>query len=139
MLDFSNWFFVLLVNFLVLLWVMNRILFRPILKVFDEREQAVDGALEEARKMQEQKDELLEEIRQAYAEARSEAKTQFEAVRQEGLAAQREAMEAAGQEAARIMEEARTKIKGEAEKARASLRGDVEKFSEEIVRKLVGV
>jgi F-type H+-transporting ATPase subunit b len=139
MLEFSKWFFVLLVNFLVLLWLLNKILFRPLLKVFDEREDSVKRALEAAKEMEARKAGAQEEMRKGLAEAAAKAKEAFDAHKAEGLDKQREAMAKANQEASSIAEKAREDLRREAEKARKALRADVEKFSEEIVGKLVGV
>ena len=55
----------------------------------------------------------------------------------EGVSKQKEVHSAAEAEAASILEKAKAEIKTEAEKARKALRADVDKFSDEIVRKLV--
>jgi F0F1-type ATP synthase membrane subunit b/b' len=53
------------------------------------------------------------------------------------MSKQREALSSAEAEAVSTLEKAKTEIKAEAEKARTALRADVDKFSDEIVRKLV--
>lgn len=139
MLDFDNWFFVLLANFLVLLYVLNIILFRPFLKIVKEREESTTGAIAASREMQEKKDKLMEEMKKEFAVAASKAREEFEAQRSEGLKVQRDRLHEAGEKAASELEKARAELKSAADKARDQLRGDVEKFSEEIVSKLVGV
>jgi F-type H+-transporting ATPase subunit b len=139
MLQLNFWFFVLLANFLILLYVLNLILFKPLLRVFDEREQSVKGSLAAAKEMEAQKENALEQMRKELSEAAGKAKQQFEALRAEGQGKQRDALSAAAQEAAGIAEKARQELRAEAGKARSALRADVERFSEEIVRKLVGV
>jgi F-type H+-transporting ATPase subunit b len=139
MLQLNFWFFVLLANFLILLYVLNLILFKPLLRVFDEREQSVKGSLAAAKEMEAQKENALEQMRKELSEAAGRAKQQFEALRAEGQGRQRDALSAAAQEAAGIAEKARQELRAEAGKARSALRADVERFSEEIVRKLVGV
>jgi F-type H+-transporting ATPase subunit b len=139
MLEFSKWFFVLLVNFLVLLWLLNKILFKPLLNVFEEREDSVRRALEAAREMEARKEGAMEEMRKGLAEAAARSKETFEALKAEGLQRQREALERANHEASSIAEQAREDLRKEAEKARKALRADVEKFSDVIVGKLVGV
>ena len=57
MLEFNQWFFVLLANFLVLLFVLNHILFQPLAKIMRERESATIGALDEAKSMTRKKDQ----------------------------------------------------------------------------------
>ena len=50
MLDIElKWLLVLLVNFLVLVYILNILLFRPLLALFKERESSVRGSLDAAR------------------------------------------------------------------------------------------
>jgi len=139
MLEFNGWFFVLVVNFLVLPYVLNVILYRPLLKVFKEREEGVDGALAQAKQMDEEKEKGLEEIQKSFSQVSADARAKFEELRSQGQDKQREMLEEAGKGASEHIENARATLKAEAEKARQALRADVEKFSEEIVKKLVGV
>ncbi|GAB4388776.1 MAG: hypothetical protein Kow0025_10110 [Thermodesulfovibrionales bacterium] len=139
MLEFNAWFFVLLVNFLVLLYLLNVILYRPLMKVFEEREGSTKGYIARAKEMEEQRKKAEEEMRRELSEAAAKAKEEFEAMRGQGAARQQEMLAAAGHEASAIAEKARQQLRAEADKARAALRGDVERFSEDIVRKLVGV
>ena len=138
MLELNYWFFVMAANFLVLLFVLNIILFRPLLKMFKEREDAVDGSLREAKEMDEEKENLMAGMQKDFSEAALDAKAKFEGLKKEGQEKQKEALDAIGKEASSELEKARGQIRGEAEKAMASLRADVEKFSDEIVTKLVG-
>jgi F-type H+-transporting ATPase subunit b len=139
MLEFDKWFFVLLVNFLVLIFVLNKILFQPFLQILKERADSTTGFIDESRKMQEEKDRLLEEMKREFSEAASRAREEFEKLKGEGLDRQHEALSKAGGESSALLEKARGELQAATEKARGELRGDVEKFSEEIVRKLAGV
>jgi F-type H+-transporting ATPase subunit b len=138
MLELNKWFFVLVINFLALLYVLNIILFKPLLKVFKEREDAVDGSLRAAKEMDEEKEALMAQLQKDFSGAAVSAKAKFEELKQVGIQNQKEALDKTGKEAADILEKARGQIKAEADKARESLKSDVEKFSEEIVKKLVG-
>ena len=137
MLEFNYWFFVLAANFLILLFVLNKILFQPMLKVFNDREEAIDGSLEAAKEMELKKDEALETMKAELSAASKAARDVFDEIKGEGLAKQKAALEAANSEAAGIIGEAREKLRAEAQKARDALRGDVEKFSDDIVEKLI--
>ncbi|MBI4824085.1 MAG: ATP synthase F0 subunit B [Nitrospirae bacterium] len=139
MLELNYWFFVLLVNFLVLLFILNIILFKPLLKVFKEREDTVKGSLDSARQMTVKKETAIEDMKRDFASAGLKARAIFEELRAQGLERQKEAVLKAGQEGAGLTEEARQTLRQEAEKARKALRADVERFSDEIVRKLVKV
>ena len=139
MLEFHlKWFLVLLVNFLVLLYVLNLILFRPLLRIFEELAENTTCAIKAAKDMIAKKDQFIEEIKQGLSEAAQKAKEAFEATRKVGLESQRESLSKASEEALGITEKARGDLKAEAEKARAALRADVEKFSDQIASKLIG-
>lgn len=139
MLDIQlKWFILLTVNFLVLIYILNIILYRPILKIFSERENTVKGSLDAAKEMDLRKEEGLERMNKELAASRAKAKETFESLRAEGLEMQRTFLSEAEGNSAAMIEKAREELKGEVTRARQALRADVEKFSEEIVRKLVG-
>ena len=138
MLDFHGvWFLVLLVNFLVLLAVLNSILFQPLAKIFKEREAATKGALDEAKAMIAQKEDATAKMNAELLAARNKAKEAFNTSKEAGQSVQKETMSKAEAEALAMIEKARKELQAEAEKARTSLKADIEKFSEEIVNKLV--
>lgn len=139
MLEFNKWFFVLFVNFVILLFILNAILFKPLLQIFKEREDSVKGDLDAAKDMKEKSEEGIARLNRELAESRSKAKEIFESLKAEGVTKQREVLSATEAEALTTIEKARAEIKSDAEKARQSLRADVDKFSDEIVRKLVSV
>jgi F-type H+-transporting ATPase subunit b len=137
MLNIDWTFIVSLINFLVLLFLLNVILFKPLLKIFNEREDSVKGNLEASRNMTNKREESITSLNRELAESRSKAKEIFESLKTEGVSKQKEVHAAAEAEAASILDKARAEIKAEAEKARKALSADVDKFSDEIVRKLV--
>ncbi len=137
MLELNKWFFVLLANFLVLLYVLNIILFKPLLKLFKEREDTVKGSLDAAKEMNEKKDDGLARMNRELAETRNRARDIFETLRIEGANKQKEMLSTAEAEASEILQKARAELNAEAEKAKKALRADVERFSDEIVRKLI--
>ena len=138
MLDIElKWLVVLLVNFLVLVYVLNILLFRPLLALFKERETTVKGSLDAAKEMDRKKEEGLDKMSKELSEARHRAKDTFEKLREEGLNSQKAFMAEAEAQAAALLQKAREELKAEAEKAKTALKADAEKFSEDIVRKLV--
>jgi F-type H+-transporting ATPase subunit b len=135
-----NWtFIVMLINFLVLLFILNSILLQPLLKIFKERDDTVKGDLDAARDMSTKREESIARLNRELSDARSQAKETFEVLRTEGVQKQKEVLSAAESEAVSIIEKAKAEIRADAEKARQALRADVDKFSDEIVRKLVKV
>jgi len=132
-----KWLLVLAANFFGLLFILNIILFKPLLKIFKEREDTVKDALGAAKEMTGRKEEGIAKMNKEIADARHKAKEVFEGMRTEGLNMQKTALSGAEAGAATVLATARAELKAEVEKARGALRADVEKFSDEIVRKLV--
>lgn len=138
MLELNKWFFVLLLNFLILLYFLNIILFKPLIKLFNDREESISDSLNAAKEMDKRKEEAISALDRELKEARKGASEIFENIRKEGLNRQREMLEGANKQAHDYIVNAKAELKTEAERARQRLRSDVEKFSEEIVKKLVG-
>jgi F-type H+-transporting ATPase subunit b len=132
-------FLILVANFLILLGALNYLLFKPLAQIFKEREAATKGALEEAKALTVKKESSVAAMNAELAETRTKAKSSQNALREEGLAKQKETMSKAEGEALQMIEKARKELQVEAEKARAALKADVETFSEEIIRKLVKI
>jgi len=139
MLELNAWFFVLLLNFLLLIFILNHILFKPLLRLFRDRDDTVRGSLQAAKAMDARKEETMARMNRELQEARNRSKEIFERLRKDGMFRQKEILEAASAHAHNLLEKAKEELKSETERARQSLRPRIEKFSEEIVRKLVGV
>ena len=139
MLEFNQWYFVLVANFIVLLIVLNAILFQPLKNVFKERERSVKGALDDAKAMATKKEESLAKMNAELSAARTNAKGAYNQLREEGLGKQKDVLSKTEAEAVEMIEKARKELKAEAEKARTTLKADVDRFAEEIVKKLVKV
>ena len=138
MLDLEpKWLVVLLINFLVLVYILNILLFRPLLAMFKERETSVKGSLDAAKEMDRKKEEGIERMNKELSDARHKAKDVFEKLREEGLNSQRAFLAEAEAQATSMLQKAREELKAETEKAKSALKADADKFSEEIVRKLV--
>ncbi len=134
-----KWLIVLAINFLLLLFLLNIILFKPLLKLFKDRDDTVKGDLDAAKSLGSQKEESIARLNRDLADARNKAKEILDTLKAEGVKEHKEVVSAAEAEVAGMLEKARAEVKVEAEKARKALRADVDKFSDEIVTKLVKV
>jgi F-type H+-transporting ATPase subunit b len=138
MLEINNWFFVQLANFILLLLVLNKILYKPMLRLFKEREDSTKGALDSAKSMDSAKDDVLAQIDAKLSKARGKARMTFEELSSEGMEMQRNALDSAQNQAVEINRKAKADLEAATEKARASLKSDIETFAKQIVEKLVG-
>jgi F-type H+-transporting ATPase subunit b len=139
MLEFNQWFFVLLANFLILFFILSAILFKPLAKIFKQREEATIGAMNEAKTLNEKKEQAIAKMNAELLAAKNNAKQIFDSLREEGLLKQKEILSKAEAEASEMLEKAKRELQEEVQNARTALRADIDKFSEEIVNKLVKV
>jgi F-type H+-transporting ATPase subunit b len=137
MIELNIWFFVQLANFLVLLFLLNHLLFKPLLNLFVERKERVESAVDEAKRLNIKKDEELRRFNRELSEAREKAQETYRALREEGLARQKELIEKAQSEAMAEIESATEAIRRESERVRRQIKEDLSIFSDEIVKKLV--
>ena len=137
MLEVNGWFFVQLANFLILLFLLNTILFKPLMKLFKERDDNTKGALDSANVMNREKDTVLEQIEGKLSGARTEARSIFENLSNEGLEVQKNSVQSAQDNSIEINKKARAELEAATDKARNALKSDIEAFSKQIVDKLV--
>ena len=118
-----NWTFVAnLVNFAILLYLMERFLYKPALKYLDRRRDRVVAHMEAARKAQEEAEQLAAQRRDALQQAHDQARITVDEARvhaEEIIAA---AKEDAKREAARIIVNAHRELAKERAEMEAELR-----------------
>lgn len=131
-------FILQLINFLVLLWLLNIILFKPLLSLFKRREDHINSSLDSAKTMDRKKEDLLQKTKVYVSEAKNKAKIIFEDLSKNGLTIQKTLVDEARQESSEINIKAKKELEAEVKKTKESLRQDVETFSRQIVEKMVG-
>jgi F-type H+-transporting ATPase subunit b len=127
-----------LVNFLVLLVILNVILFKPIRQVMQEREQGISSALGDARNAQDRMQSLLDAYNTSLAEAKQKAAAEYNAAYQQGLDAQRDMIAAERAKAGELLDKARAEIVAASDAARADLGKEAELLARDISSKLLG-
>lgn len=138
MIEINEWIVVQMINFFILLFILNRILYKPILQNIEKRQKMIQGYLAEVEVMEQKRKELLIQIDNDIAGARTKARKKFEELRNVGLTRQK-ALIFEGEQAVHEMNELMLKeLHKETDKAKASLREKVKVFGDEIVKKMIG-
>jgi F-type H+-transporting ATPase subunit b len=127
-----------LVNFIVLLIVLNVILFKPIRQIMLDREQGISSALGDSKAAQERMQAILESYNASLAEAKQKAATTYNTIYQQGLDAQRDMISAERDKASDLLDKARKEISAASTAARADLKNEADRLSQEIIVKLLG-
>ena len=126
-----------LISFLLLLAVLHKFLYRPLLGALEGRTTAIEQQLAEAQAAREgaqrERASMEERIRAAHADAQA---LRERALREAGELRERLTGEAR-QEAARLIEAGQTQIAQEVRRARAELRGEVGALATQIAERLV--
>ncbi len=138
MIDINISLLIQLINFIVLLIVLNFILFKPIRQIMQERDQDISSSFGDAKAAQERTQNLLEQYNASLAEAKQKAATTYNTIYQQGLDAQRDMISAERIKAGEILDKARAQIVVAANTARTDLKKEAERLSQEITAKLLG-
>jgi len=110
------------VNFLILFGLLTLVLYRPVLRVLDERQAKIKESIEQAERIKEQTTRSEEEIKAYLETARKEGQTVIAQATQIGERLKEEAKEKARQEAETILAKAQTEIRQERDKIIDDLR-----------------
>lgn len=125
------------VNMFILYKVVKKLLFKPVMKVLDDRENEVKKIYQEANEANEQAASLEKEYSAKMAQARDEA---GEIVKQATLNAQKrekDIIDSAHEQAAAITKKAETEIAQERKKAYQEIKDEISDISVEIAGKMV--
>ncbi len=122
------------INFLVVIWLLSRFLYRPIRRSIEEREAADQAARQQAQ----QKADAADQARRDYAqkqEALAKEQHAREAAFHKSMEAEKEKhLEAARKEAAALLDAAHDKVAADEEQALQSLKGRVQALAADLAR-----
>jgi F-type H+-transporting ATPase subunit b len=113
------------INFLILLYLLNRFLFKPVLARLDERNAKIGKGLEDAETAARDRELARAEREAAVSEARKEASELLARANKIAEDTRNEILAEARSQAERVSERAREEIVSEKERAMAELRGTV--------------
>ena len=136
--DFDKTVIYAAVIFLALAFVLQPLLFEPLLKIFELREKRTDGARAEARKMQEQAGELLTKVDRELDRIRRTAAEEREKVRVETSKLEARILEEARESTTRIVVEGRSRIDAEVQRVHRELEARTEQVAREVASAVLG-
>ncbi|MBN2574851.1 MAG: hypothetical protein JXP73_09830 [Deltaproteobacteria bacterium] len=138
LLDLDATVFVIPAIFLVLLGVLWLLLWRPFLRVRDERVARTDGAREKAARLEAEAAARLLRVENALAEARRAGESETNKLRLEARAREQQIIAEAQAAARETMAEARTKLEATVAAEKAGLQRQTAALANEIAEKALG-
>jgi F-type H+-transporting ATPase subunit b len=138
MLQIDQSLLIQIVNFLLLIFLLNIFLYRPIRRVMAQRSEKM-GSLEQAIESAEKKSNENEEgIRENRLLARKDGYQTKEALKLEGLAEEKTILRASGSQVEEKISGAKVEIDGQTAAVRKALEEQVAVFSKELAEKILG-
>ena len=138
MIELNLAFFVQLINFGILVLVLNIFLYKPIRKVLAERRQVVDGARDKAASVDQEVQEKMSQYEARLHDAKAEATSRRAESLKQAQAEETAVLEKARAEATTSLGTIRDRVAKEAADARALLKQQAELLSIDISEKILG-
>lgn len=126
-----------LAMFIILLALIKKFAWGPLMGVMKQREEFVANEIENAEKSRQEAAKLLEEQRALLKEARTEAQDLIEKAKKQADIQREEIIETARSEASRLKESAKVEIENEKEQAVAAIQEQVASLSVLIASKVI--
>ncbi len=138
MINLDQTLIIQMINFLVLLWILNRFLYKPILKILDDRKARIQASEGEVEELKARASEQWDSYQRQLQEARIEANAEKERIKAQGAEAERRLLEEARAEGSRLVEDSRKMIQEEVSKARDLLKAQASAVASEMASKILG-
>ena len=130
--------FIQIVNFLLIIWILNLVLYKPIRNILIQRKEKIAGLDQNIETINRDAKEKDDAFASGIKEARSKGLKEKEALLQEGAGEEREIIEKINQKAQADLAEMREKIAKDAEDVRTSLQKEIDAFANAIGEKILG-
>jgi F-type H+-transporting ATPase subunit b len=137
LINFDRGLIIQAVNFILLMFVLTKVLYKPLVSKMDERTQAIKKSLEEAQaaraEAQREREEHAAKIQAAHAEAQAIRAAALKEAGEE----QRRLLEGAREEADRLVASAKAELAQDVRRARQDLRQEVSDLAVQVAERLI--
>lgn len=113
------------VNFLILLFVLRRFAYKPMLKFLDDRSKKIETGLRDAKRATEKLSEIEAKEREVLEEARKESVAMIARARESAEKTAEKIMIESREESERVLNETRKKIEAERESMRTDMKQEL--------------
>ena len=138
MVDIDSTLFIQIINFLALIFILNQLLYKPILQIMDRRKGIFDSTEAEIKRLQDTIDQKMAEYEAKIAQAKGEAMAQRGEIQKEGAEKGKDILDGARVEIQKMMDDFQIRMTQEVDGARTVLRSQSERISKEIAEKVLG-
>lgn len=125
------------INFLILFVVLAKFLYKPILKVLDQRKKAIEESLANSQRIKEELDRLEEDKKKILKEVREEGLKILDEEKRSAQEKQDEILAKADEEAQKILAKADERIKAREEEMMAAVKKRAVEVGSDIAKKIL--
>ncbi|MCA9581574.1 MAG: ATP synthase F0 subunit B [Myxococcales bacterium] len=138
LIDIDGTLFVQLGLFFILFLILKGLVFRPMVALFEAREEAIDGARAEAKKMTKEAAQKGDAFEEQMRTVRTSAQEERDRLRQEGQKLERAMLDKAREETQKMLSESTAKLDSDAARLRGEIRTQVPGLARDVASKLLG-
>jgi F-type H+-transporting ATPase subunit b len=138
MINVDSSLFIQIGNFLLLIWILNMVLYKPIRKILKERDNKIDGFRKGIGNAHQSAKEKEKNFNDAMSDARTKGIKEKEALAQAAMDQEKKIIDEINKKAHAEIEAVRAKIAKEVEAARQGLNKEIQSFAEAIGQKILG-
>ncbi len=127
-----------IINFLVLLFVLNRILYRPIRDILSERSRRISMLTQNIEDMKREIKEKEEDVRELLEQARRIGMSERENIKKQAVEYEKKLLQDTYNTVEEKLSKARNEIEEKISKIKEELKRDINIFSQELAEKVLG-
>ena len=135
--DLDGTVFVQLIIFFIVFFLLRSLIFKPVLALFDAREQAIEGEKKKAEQMEKQADEKLDKYENEMRRLRDIANQERDKLRAEGQKLARDIAEKARGESNKLLNDSKSKLEAESKRIRDEVKVIIPGLARQIASKLL--
>ncbi len=130
--------FIQMAIFLIAIYILNKLVFKPFLNLMDRRDKLTRGAIEEAKELEEKVVQIIDEYEAKLAEARVLAVEERNKIVQEGEKVAEGILSKAREETSGLLQEAKHKLEADTLEIKNKVKSDVDAIAKDIASTLLG-
>jgi F-type H+-transporting ATPase subunit b len=138
MVEINASLFIQIVNFLVLIWALNKFLYKPIRLVLSQRKEKISGLEKGIHQTEQDMVKKDQALKMGLKEARDQGMKEKDAFENEARQEEMKLIEKINEKSRMDLAEIREKVTKEAQDARQMLQKEIDVFADQISRKILG-
>lgn len=138
MIELNFTFIIQVINFLVLIFILNKVLYKPVLRILEERDERIAGGQEKAKKLVEEGQAVLDAYNQKLHEAKIDAIGVKNATRKQAVDQANEIIDEARKKAEDIVVDVQKQMAEEIGRAKKELDPELGIMASTIAQQILG-